>query len=145
MEKHDYILLKGRWGISISIFGEVYDKRYFCDECIEVHKGIYLSFSKNPLIKNEIFCEEDRTAIFKAINMVSDYILLNSQFHNNTVIQICSLQYDLCYYQEEAMLVAMLNWCAETFNFDLQEVRANFDYSNNRYSFDLSAFNSHLT
>ena len=140
MEKHDYMLLKGRWGISITIFGEVYDKRHFGDECIEVHKGTYLSFSKNPLIKNEIFCEEDRNAIIKATNMVSNHILLNSRFHNNTVIQICSLQYDLCYYQEEAILVAMLNWCAETFNFDLQEVKAHFDYLNNRYFFDLSAF-----
>ncbi|MGN0403125.1 MAG: hypothetical protein ACI4HQ_12825 [Acetatifactor sp.] len=140
MEKHKYMLLKGRWGISISIFGEVYDKRYFGDECIVVHNGIYLSFSKNPLIKNEIFCEEDRTAIFKAIDMVSEYILLYSQFRNNTVIQICSLQYSLCYYQEEAMLVAMLNWCAETFNFELQEINTYFDNTNNKYIFDLSAF-----
>ncbi|WP_285945699.1 hypothetical protein [Thomasclavelia cocleata] len=29
-----------------------------------------------------------------------------------TTIQICSLQYDICYYQEEAMVVAMLNWCS---------------------------------
>lgn len=140
MEKHKYMLQKGRWGISISIFGEVYDKKYFSDEYIVVHDDIYLSFSRNPLIKNEIFCEEDRTAIFKAIDMVSEYILLYSQFHNNTVIQICSLQYSLCYYQEEAMLVAMLNWCAETFNFKLREINAYFDNSNNKYIFDLSAF-----
>lgn len=98
--------------------------------------GIYLSFSNKPLVKNEMFCEEDRNAIFKAVDMVGDRIHMNSPFHNNTVIKICSLQYDLCYYQEEGMVVVILNWCAKTFHFDMKEVRSSFDYINNRYIYD---------
>ncbi len=105
-----------------------------------VYDGVYLSFCKEPLIKNEVFCKEDRESIFKAIKMVGANIISNSPFHNNTVIQICSLQYSLCYYQEEAMVVAMLNWCSKTFNFELKNIESRFDYENNKYIFDLKEY-----
>ena len=141
MEKHTYTLLKGSWGISITIFGRIFDKAFLGDDSIIADDGIYLSFSKEPLIRNEIFCKEDRESIFKAVKMVRDYIVSNSPFHNNTVIQICSLQYSLCYYQEEAMIAAMLNWCSKTFHFELKRIDSRFDYENNKYIFD---FHNHL-
>ncbi|MCM1184573.1 MAG: hypothetical protein NC337_14475 [Roseburia sp.] len=111
------------------------DKKYFDDDCIPVWERLYLSFSKSPLIKNEVFCEEDRTAIFRAIFMVKDKILLQDK-SRETVIRIGSLQYDVCYYQAEAMTAAMLNWCAEAFHFELPDIRVDFDTVNNRYVFD---------
>lgn len=140
MEKHVYILLKGSWGISIAIYGRVFDKTFFEEDSVAVSDGVYLSFCKEPLIKNEVFCKEDRESIFKAIKMVGDNIISNSPFHNNTVIQICSLQYSLCYYQEEAMVVAMLNWCSKTFNFELKNIDSKFDYENNKYIFNLKEY-----
>ena len=98
MEKYNYKLFKGRWGISITIYGEVIEKKVFKEDCIVVRDNIYLSFSKDPLIKNELFCEEDRNAIFKALNMVAEDIVLHTQCHDGIVIQICSLQYDVCCY-----------------------------------------------
>ena len=55
MEKYNYKLFKGRWGISITIYGEVIEKKVFKEDCIVVRDNIYLSFSKDPLIKNELF------------------------------------------------------------------------------------------
>lgn len=138
MYEYKYTLLEGRWGISITIFGEVYDKKDILDEIIAVREGIYLSFTNKPLRVNEIFCKEDRVAIYKAVDMLGDYIKINSPLQNNTVIRICSLQYDLCYYQEEGMLVAMLYWCAKKFNFELQGIKSHFDHVSNRHIFDLS-------
>ncbi len=138
MYEYKYTLLEGRWGISITIFGELYDKNDVFDEIIAVRDGIYLSFSNKPLRKNEIFCKEDREAIYKAVDMIGDYIKVNSPLQNNTIIKICSLQYDLCYYQEEGMLIAMLNWCAKAFNFELQGIKSHFDHEKNRHIFDLS-------
>lgn len=135
MKEYKYILFKGRWGISITIYGEVFDKKLFKDDCIEVCSGIWLSFTKHPLVENEIFCEEDRESIFYSIDMVKQQILSNSQFINGTVIQICSLQYSVCYYQKEAMLVAMMNWCSKVFGFEQKEIPSNFDKKKNRYIF----------
>lgn len=140
MEKHVYTLLKGSWGISIAIYGQVFDKTFFKDDSFIVNNGVHLSFCKEPLVKNEVFCMEDRESIFRAIKMVEDNIITNSPFHNDTVIQICSLQYSLCYYQEEAMVMAMLNWCSKTFHFELKNIDSRFDYENNKYIFDLPGY-----
>ena len=140
MEKYNYKLFKGRWGISITIYGEVIEKKVFKEDCIVVRDNIYLSFSKDPLIKNELFCEEDRNAIFKALNMVAEDIELHTQCHDGIVIQICSLQYDVCCYQEEAMVVAMLNWCSQVFGFKLENIESIFDNSLNKYVFEFSAY-----
>lgn len=140
MEKYNYKLFKGRWGISITIYGEVIEKKIFKEDCIVVRDNIYLSFSKDPLIKNELFCEEDRNAIFKALNMVAEDIVLHTQCHDGIVIQICSLQYDVCCYQEEAMVVAMLNWCSQVFGFKLENIESIFDNSLNKYVFEFSAY-----
>ena len=112
----------------------------FKEDCIVVRDNIYLSFSKDPLIKNELFCEEDRNAIFKALNMVAEDIVLHTQCHDGIVIQICSLQYDVCCYQEEAMVVAMLNWCSQVFGFKLENIESIFDNSLNKYVFEFSAY-----
>lgn len=136
MEEYKYILFKGRWGISITIYGQVFDKKLFNEDCIEVCSGLWLSFSKHPLINNEIFCEEDRQAIFLAVDTVKQHILLNSQFSSRTVIQICSLQYSVCYYQKEAMTVAMMNWCSKVFGFEYKEIASSFDTERNRYIFE---------
>lgn len=136
MEEHKYILFKGRWGISIDIFGQVFDKKLFREDCIEVCNGLWLSFSDSPLIENEIFCEDDKEAIFYAINMVQQLIVSNTPFHDGTVIQICSLQYNVCYYQKEAMIVAMISWCSKVFGFKYKEITSNFDKENNRYNFE---------
>ena len=88
MKKCNYKLFKGRWGISITIYGEVFEKKHFKEECIVVKDNVYLSFSKNPLLKNELFCEEDRNAIFRALNMVTEDIVTHTQFCDGTVIQI---------------------------------------------------------
>lgn len=140
MEKYNYKLFKGRWGISITIYGEVIEKKVFKEDCIVVRDNIYLSFSKDPLIKNELFCKEDRNAIFKALNMVAEDIVLHTQCHDGIVIQICSLQYDVCCYQEEAMVVAMLNWCSQVFGFKLENIESIFDNSLNKYVFEFSAY-----
>ena len=140
MEKYNYKLFKGRWGISITIYGEVIEKKIFKEDCIVVRDNIYLSFSKDPLIKNELFCEEDRNAIFKALNMVAEDIVSNTQCHDGIVIQICSLQYDVCCYQEEDMVVAMLNWCSQVFGFELENIESIFDDSLNKYIFDIPAY-----
>ena len=136
MEEHKYILFKGRWGISINIYGQVFDKKIFQDDCIEVCNGLWLAFSDSPLIENEIFCEDDKEAIFSAINMVQECIMSNTQFSDGTVIQICSLEYNVCYYQKEAMIVAMINWCSKVFGFKYKEITSSFDKQNNRYIFD---------
>ena len=140
MEKYNYKLFKGRWGISITIYGEVIEKKVFKEDCIVVRDNIYLSFSKDPLIKNELFCEEDRNAIFKALNMVAEDIVLHTQCHDGIVIQICSLQYDVCCYQEEDMVVAMLNWCSQVFGLKLENIESIFDNSLNKYVFEFSAY-----
>lgn len=132
-------MFKGRWGISITIYGAVIEKNFFKGDYIVVRDNIYLSFSKDPLIKNELFCEEDRNAVFKALNMVAEDIVLHTQCHDGIVIQICSLQYDVCCYQEEAMMVAMLNWCSQVFGFKLENIESIFDDSLNKYVFEISS------
>lgn len=72
--------------------------------------------------------------------MVAEDIVLHTQCHDGIVIQICSLQYDVCCYQEEAMVVAMLNWCSQVFGFKLENIESIFDNSLNKYVFEFSAY-----
>lgn len=137
MEEHRYTLFKGRWGISINIFGQVIDKKMFGDDCLPICEGLWLSFSIIPLDENEIFCQDDREAIYSAIDMVKHLIMPNTPFSEGTVIQICSLKYNVCYYQKEAMVVAMINWCSKVFNFKYKVIESSFDKENNRYIFDI--------
>lgn len=88
-------------------------------------------------INTYIFClREDKEAIRYGISIIKDDILSNSTFYNGTVIQICSLQYNLCYYQKEAVSVAMMNWCSEVFGFKCKEIDSSFNKENNKYIFD---------
>ena len=135
MQKYKYTLFKGRWDISITIFGQVLDKNVFNGVCEKVCDGIWISFSEHPLDREEIFCKRDRISIYEGVDMVKDSILRNTPFANRTVIEICSLQYNECYFQQEAMVIAMMNWCSSVFEFEYKEVESSFDREKNQYMF----------
>lgn len=143
MKEYKYMLFKGRWGISITIFGQVLDKNIFDGVCEKVCDGIWLSFNERSLDSREIFCEEDKISIHKGVYMMKDSILCNSCFDNRTVIEICSLRYNECYFQQEAMVIAMMNWCASVFGFECKEIESSFDYERNKYKFIVDG--NHLT
>lgn len=135
MQEYTYRLFRGRWDISITIFGQILDKNVFHGDCKKVCDGIWLSFSEHPLDRAEIFCERDRISIYEGVNMVKGSILCNSPFADRTVIEIWSLQYNECYFQQEAMVIAMMHWCSSVFGFEYKEVESSFDRENNKYKF----------
>lgn len=135
MKEYNYVLFEGRWGISIRIFGQVLDKNAFDGACEKVCDGIWLSFNERSLDSREIICKEDRISICNGIDMVKDSILRNSPYENRTVIEICSLKYNECYFQQEAMVIAMMNWCSSVFGFDFKEIESSFDHAANYYNF----------
>ena len=135
MNEYKYTLFKGRWAISITIFGQVLDKNKFHGNHKKVCDGIWLSFNEHSLDDKEIFCEEDRISIYKGVDMVKDSILYNSPFANRTVIEICSLQYNECYFQQEAMVIAMMNWCSSVFGFKYKKIESSFNHETNKYNF----------
>ena len=74
------------------------------------------------------------------LNLFAEDIVSHTQCHDGIVIQICSLQYDVCCYQEEDMVVAMLNWCSQVFGLKLENIESIFDNSLNKYVFGFSAY-----
>lgn len=72
----------------------------------------------------------------KIYSTATNYFKSNTKFSDGMVIKICSIQYDECYYQKEAMVPTMINWCEKVFGFQYKEIKTAFDKQNNKYIFD---------
>lgn len=92
------------------------------------------------MIKGELFCQEDTIYLVKGLKLVGSKIIEKSIF-DNTLIEVCSLQFSICYFQEDALIPAMMSWAAFAFDFEIPQIYVDFDKKNNKYIFDFNNFN----
>ncbi|MCM1499478.1 MAG: hypothetical protein NC124_13505 [Clostridium sp.] len=135
-----YYVQKTSWWIYIKIVADAIDyydvKDNDKENIMHIGKGLWIKYSDIPLIKGELFSEDDLLYLIKGIDMVKEQIRMNSKF-KETVIVIKSLQYSPCDFQEEGLIAAMLQWSAQYFQFDCPKFKVDFDKLNNRYVFEL--------
>lgn len=132
-----YYVQKSSWWIYIKIVAEAvdYHNKQNIYDAVNVGDGLWIAYTDVPLIKGELFTEDDLVYLIKGLNMVKDQLRANSKY-KGTLIVIQSLQYSPCDFQEEGLIAAMMQWCAQYFGFDCPEFKVEFDKNNNRYVFE---------
>lgn len=136
MIEYTYHVCKSSWCIHIKIIAKIVDVSLQQNmKCHKVCNGVYFRFSENPIIESEKFCEEDEIYLVKGLELVSSKISDKSTF-DNTLIEVCSLQFSLCDFQEEGLVPAMMGWAAVAFDFKIDPIIVNFDKKTNKYIFD---------
>lgn len=141
MIEHTYFVCKSSWCINVKIIAEYtsFDKSNARLNAIKVVDGIWLKFADKPIVKNEVFCEDDLPYLAKGLEIVQKPIIKNS-IYKETLIIINSLQFSLCDFQEEGLIAAIIEWASKTFDFTMPQIKVEFHKETNRYLFD---FNSH--
>lgn len=137
MIEHTYFICKSSWCINISIFAEYinFEKPKTDSKFVKVTDGLWMKFAEKPMIENEIFCDDDLPYLMKGLQIVKKQIISNSEF-DNTLIIIHSLSFSICDFQEEGLIVAMMEWAAKAFGFSCPQIKVEFDKPNNRYIFN---------
>lgn len=132
-----YYVQKSSWWIYIKIVAEAvdYHNKQNIYDVVNVGDGLWIAYTDVPLIKGELFTEDDLVYLIKGLNMVTNQVRANSEY-KETLIVIQSLQYSPCDFQEEGLIAVMMQWCAQYFGFDCPEFKVEFDKNNNRYVFE---------
>lgn len=137
MIEHQYVILKTNWGINIKICAEYtdFDNVYLKSGGVKIVDGLWLKYADKFLIKHKRFYAGDFPYLMKGLEIVQKSIINNS-IYKNTLIIICDIQYNLCDFQEEGLIVAMIEWAAKAFDFEPPKINASFEKQENRYIFD---------
>ena len=129
-------ICKSSWAIDIKIIAEIKSFTGSNNICKEICDGIWFSVIPQPLVKGEVFWEEDIKWLIEGIKYVREMIIKNSKYGNKTWIEIGSLQFSICDFQEDALPIAMMYWAAKSFGFEMPDVEVTFDKTENRYLFE---------
>lgn len=141
MLEYTYHVCKSSWCINIKILAKIIDMSLQQDvNCHKVCNKVWFRFAEEPVIKGELFCQEDTIYLVKGLKLVGSKIIEKSIF-DNTLIEVCSLQFSICYFQEDALIPAMMSWAAFAFDFEIPQIYVDFDKKNNKYIFDFNNFN----
>lgn len=139
MIEHIYSIRKreSSWWINIKIIAEVENCKNidFKDDLINVAEGIWLKYADKTFIENEIFCDDDLPYFIKGLKLVQTEIKRNSVY-DETLIVINSVQFNPSDFQEEGLIVAIIEWASKAFNFQPPTINVDFDKKNNKYIFD---------
>lgn len=131
--KHEFRIRKKARGVAIDIIGsytsiEDYSKR---EECVEIKPGIWF-------YKSDTFLDEEELKwLLKGIKIVYRYILEKSQYKDKTLIVLKSVTFNYCYFQIDALLIAMIEWCCNTFRFAIPEITSEFSQDEDRFVFKI--------
>lgn len=134
MVVYHYKVFKSIWFISIKVSAEI-DKKKESEGDIKLCDELWIRYKEKSL-NGLLFSECDKRAVEKGLLNVADEILLHSKYMDKTVIEICSLDFDIAYYQEEGLSVAMMYWAEKAFGFSLKGLKVDFDNEKNRYLFE---------
>lgn len=103
---------------------------------MKISDGLWFTCTSEPIIKGELFHPGDVKELIKGLKLVDSKIIENSTYKSETLIELYSLQFDLCYFQQDALPVAMMGWAASTFRFEMPLVEVRFDRATRKFDFD---------
>lgn len=130
--KHKYRVIKSSWGIAIDIDGAVMSITDFKDKdnCKEIYPGIWWFCEMDPLSQGEA-----SHWLLKGLEILYNDILKYSPYKDGTLIIIKSYWFNMCDFQEEGLVAAIIEWVAKALNFDLPHIDVSFCKDTNRYEY----------
>lgn len=135
MNSYRYFVKKGSWEISIAINAEIKEFDQASPKGEEVYEGLWVSFAKKSKCSGQCLSNRERSYLVDAVKFDGKIIVENSIYMKQTWIEIDSVQFSDCYYQEDALFIAMRFWISSAFGVKEPPVRVDFDEQNNRYLF----------
>ena len=134
MYSYTYVTKKTDWEICIIINAEI---KQFRDQtqCKKICDGIWFSVTDTPRTKGQTIIDEDTKNLIEGIKIIREKIVESSEYKDKTWIEIDSLQFSDCYFQEDALPIAMMYWAAQAFGFEMPSVDVTFDKTENKYLF----------
>ncbi|GLI04681.1 hypothetical protein YDYSG_07110 [Paenibacillus tyrfis] len=135
--EHTYRVFKSTWGIYIKIIAKYtsisnYNEQ---DGIIEVCDGLKLVFANKQIVGEDTIFDEDVIYLIEGLKKVSGQILSNSKYEKNTIIVIHSINIAPCDFQEEGLVVAMIEWASIAFGFEVPPIDVTFNKETNKYEF----------
>ncbi len=130
MKQYKFEARGGSYGVFISIVADNMhsDK---CDNYEWITEDLAVKWAPGNVIKGERICAEDKESIIQAIKLISvDRVTVNRV---GSVICIYSIQYSLCDFQQEGLIVAMMHWCEENMGAKIGNNEFVFDKDLHRY------------
>lgn len=126
-----YKLLKGAWGIRISLTAEVVPLTGPVQGAVNVAPQIWLSYGLDDAELPEGHLER----LAEGLRMLASEIA-ESISPQPIVIVVRDLQYVESDFQVEGLTAAMSGWATEEFGLPHREIPATFDREGNRYRFE---------
>ena len=145
MIKHKYVVLQTSWGIHITIYGEVreYNTDVKWDNILQINDFLWLYCDNVYSIYPNLLGEVELAMIKKMILLLSNHIKQHSKY-DKSIIMIRGLQYNYCDYQEEGLAVAIAQWLAKAFKFEIPDIPVKYDHSMNKYIFNFSVLDDFI-
>lgn len=135
-----YKMFISQWGIAFIItFG-------YCKNSESIYKnqsefisdGIYFYDLNNKNNNNSLLLKEDFDCLKYGLKLVSKKIFRHSIYEDDTLILLKKIEYDLCYFQKEALTDAITQWVKKVFLFQAPNPQIIFDKKSNQYLFDFT-------
>ena len=126
-----YSVLKSSWGIRIGIEGRLLPHADYDGESTAVADGVFLASGGGSHLS------DGELGILKSgVQRVAPQIVARSPFGKGTLIELKSVLFDPCDYQEEGLEPAIVEWASDQLAFDAPEYSVEFDKEHNRYIFE---------
>ncbi|UHA73172.1 hypothetical protein [Paenibacillus sp. 481] len=136
--EHTYRVFKSTWGIYIKIIAEytsVTNSNVQEDELLEVCDGLKLVFKKQREQSEDAIFEGDIVYLIEGLKKVSREIIEKSKYKEDTMIVIHSINIAPCDFQEEGLVVAIIEWASKSFDFEMPKITVTFNKAINKYEF----------
>lgn len=131
--KYSFRTIKTSWGIAIDIIAECASKNKFPSDSensiVSIVPGLWGVILDKRLPNNDI------QFIWKGLKNISQLILSNSTYKDDTLIIIHSIDFNFCDYQPEGLTPAIIGWAANSLGFAEPLIEALFDSNENKYNF----------
>ncbi|MFI1176754.1 hypothetical protein [Streptomyces melanogenes] len=126
-----YKLLKGPWGVRISLTAQVVHGEPSDGERVSPEVPVWIAFEETASALDEAVKTGLRDGLAAVASEVSD-----SVGGTPATVVIHRMSYVESDFQEEGVPVAMCRWAEEEFSLPPRRIEASFDRVANRYSFD---------
>jgi hypothetical protein len=127
------IVFKSKWPIVIWLTAEKITFDGERNNLIDISSHVKVALEKIPLSKSEI------DLLLQGVKDRIPQIERNIHSVTPIIIQVQKVEFDINFYQSEAVYYAMVGWLAQEFNFDMMPINVEFDEANNRYIFEATS------
>lgn len=141
-----YKMFISKWGIAFIItFGYCKNSEsIYKDKSKFIENGIYFYDLNNQSDNYCLLLEKDFNYLKYGLKLVSKQIVNHCIYKKDTLILLKEIKYDLCYFQKEALVDAVIRWAAKTFLFLFLRPQITFDKKSNQYLFDFTNIDCNL-